>query len=121
MRRDLAERLAEALKPLLRGTDVVMVPSQSDTVHLLLVDAGIDSVPVLVARFASELLQQTLDDSGAGITFQVGVGSFPHTAATPEELRAQAVAIAEGAMKDQVDGRRYELRFPAADDAERTE
>lgn len=111
-RRRLAERLAHVLRLLLRGTDVIMVPSASDTVHLLLIDVGLENLPVVVSRFASELLEHTLDENGSSIAFRVGVGSFPRTAVTSKELRTQAVAIAEGAIEDKRGGLRFELRAP---------
>jgi hypothetical protein len=93
---ELAARLSEIVAAVLRSTDVVMVGrgAAGTFLHLLLIDAQPEHLPGVVARIRGEVEQHRFGFDGTRVELSIGAASFPTTAATLEDLRAQAMGRA---------------------------
>jgi hypothetical protein len=94
----LAAQLTRIVASVLRSTDVVAVHRKTagTTVHLLLIDAHQDHLPTVTRRIRDEVDHHhfRLNDEAVQLRFTMGTASFPITASTLEDLRAQAMSRA---------------------------
>jgi hypothetical protein len=89
----LADRLARIVAAVVRSTDVVGRAPTGTTLHVLLVDAHHEHLPGIIARIRDEVDQHRfrIGDDHVRVPITIGAASFPTTATTLEDLRAQAL------------------------------
>lgn len=94
----LADQLTRVVAAVLRSTDVVVVgrAAVGPVLHLLLVDAHHENLPGVIARIREEVELHRFRVGGDPVQVQLAIGaaSFPTTATTLEDLRAQAMSRA---------------------------
>ena len=94
----LAEQLTRIVAALLRSTDVVVVDRAAvgPVLHVLLVDAHHENLPGVVARIREEVTRHRFRVGGDSVQMLLAIGaaSFPTTASTLDDLRAQAMSRA---------------------------
>jgi hypothetical protein len=90
----LTAHLTRVLSTVIRGTDLVAAdPTPTGAVlHLLLIDAPHEHVPGVVRRIEEEMsLHRFPADGGfVAVCLRTGAATFPTTATTLDDLRAQA-------------------------------
>lgn len=112
----LAEQLARAISPILRSTDLIRVSSASTTLHVLLVNASVETLRGVIQRITEEVGAHLFQINGErkAVTLSLGGSCFPTTAGTTEDLLSQASALAEEARHDVPARYRYRLPRPSA-------
>jgi GGDEF domain-containing protein len=94
----LADQLTRVVAAVLRSTDAVAVerPAVGPILQLLLVDAHHESLPGVIARIREEVERHRFRAGGDPVQVRLAIGaaSFPTTATTLEDLRAQAMSRA---------------------------
>jgi hypothetical protein len=85
-------QLSDVIRLLLRSTDLIERPISSAKLRVLLLGALPEDLPAIVSRLETEVTNhRVMTDRGARrVSLQVGVASFPMTAATLEELLARS-------------------------------
>jgi hypothetical protein len=94
----LATKLSRVFSAVVRGTDLVVAAPAALGIllHLLLVDAHHADLPVVIHRIRDEIKHHRFRVNGARLAVRLAVGaaSFPTTASSLDDLRAQAAAAA---------------------------
>jgi hypothetical protein len=92
----LAAQLTRIVAAVLRSTDVVSIHrnTQGTMLHLLLIDAHQDHLPTVTRRIRDELDHHhfRVNDESVRLHLTIGTASFPTTASTLEDMRAQAMS-----------------------------
>jgi hypothetical protein len=93
--RSVGEQVAAVISEQLRETDLIGLAPTSPALHLLLVNAHLDSLPLVVQRITEEVSRHVFQVDGHARTIQLTVGGscFPTTASTREELVNQAGSV----------------------------
>jgi hypothetical protein len=90
----LARRLAPILDQQLRATDLVGIASAVPPLYVLLIDAYLESLPVVIQRLTEEVKTHRFDIDGnrQSVRLTIGYACFPTTATSWAELMNQATA-----------------------------
>jgi hypothetical protein len=93
--RGVPEQVALVISEQLRGTDLVGVGPTPPQLHVLLVNAHLDSLSLVIQRITDEVSRHVFPVEGQsmGIQLSVGCACFPTTASTRDELVSQAGAV----------------------------
>lgn len=88
----LAEQVAEAIRPVIRSTDVIGLRPSSAGLYVLLIDAAPPDVPAISERIRDEVGRHLfqVDGDRKAVTLRLGSACFPTTANTLKDLMAQA-------------------------------
>jgi PleD family two-component response regulator len=91
---ELIDRLARIIAVAVRSTDVIGRAAGSAILQVLLVDAHHEHLPGVIARIQEEVEQHRfpVGDDRVQALLRIGAASFPTTATTLEDLRAQALS-----------------------------
>ena len=91
----LAQQLAPIISQQLRGTDLIGISPDSPQLHVLLVNAHLDSLTVVIERLSEEVSRHVFQINGKqrGVNLSMGGACFPTTAGTRQDLYSQAVAL----------------------------
>lgn len=91
----LARQLAPIIGQQLRGTDLIGVSAESPQLHVLLINAHLDSLSVVIQRLSEEVGRHVFQINGKrrAVNLSMGGACFPTTAGTRQDLFNQAVAL----------------------------
>ncbi len=90
----LARQLAPIISQQLRGTDLIGVSADSPQLHVLLINAHLDSLSVVIQRLSEEVSRHVFQINGKrqALNLAMGGACFPTTAGTRQDLFNQATA-----------------------------
>jgi hypothetical protein len=93
--RSLTSQVAFVISEQLRGTDLIGVSAAGPALHVLLVNAHLDSLSVVIQRITEEVSRHVFQVDGHLTPVQLIVGGscFPTTACTRQELVTQAGSV----------------------------
>jgi hypothetical protein len=91
----LAEHLAPIISQQLRGTDLIGISADSPQLHVLLINAHLESLSVVIERLSEEIGRHVFQINGKrrALNLSMGGACFPTTAGTRQDLYNQAVAL----------------------------
>jgi hypothetical protein len=98
----LPRRLAPILDQQLRTTDLVGITCAVPPLYILLIDAYVESLPVVILRLTDEMKTHRFDVDGKrqSVSLNIGYACFPTTATSWVELMNQATARLRRAAND---------------------
>src|SRR5712691_12086711 len=97
---DVAEKLAEVVSPVIRGTDLIEVVPSAATVRVLLVGGELEDLLSIIRRIIAEVSHYRLDEQPT-LVVRIGGSCFPATAGSSRDLVLQADAMAEEARREE--------------------
>lgn len=91
----LAQQLAPIISQQLRGTDLIAISAVSPRLHVLLINAHLDSLSVVIQRLSEEVSRHVFQINGKprAVNLAMGGACFPTTAGTRQDLFDQAMAL----------------------------
>ena len=91
----LAQQLAPILSQQLRGTDLIGLSGDSPQLHVLLINAHLDSLSVVIQRLSEEVSRHVFQINGKrrALNLAMGGSCFPTTAGTRQDLFSQAISL----------------------------
>jgi hypothetical protein len=94
-RRSLAEQVATVISEQLRGTDLVAISMAAPMLHVLLINAHLDSLVLIIQRLTEEVSRHVFQVDARPSTVQLSVGGscFPTTAYSRQDLVNQAGSV----------------------------
>lgn len=107
----LALQVARAISHEIRATDLIGLVPHSPCLYVLLVSAGVDSLPRVIERLGLEVTRYrfALERGDEPVHLAIGAGCFPATARDERDLLAQAQALARQAQRDVGEVHRYRV------------
>jgi hypothetical protein len=91
----LAQQLAPIISHQLRGTDLIAISAVSPQLHVLLINAHLDSLSVVIQRLSEEVSRHVFQINGKrrALNLAMGGACYPTTAGTRRDLFDQAIAL----------------------------
>jgi hypothetical protein len=114
---ELHRRVAESIRHEIRDTDLVCTTVAPPPLRVLLVEATLENLPAIIARFAAAVNCRHLDSEKGGVrvTLSIGGACFPRTAASRVDLFRQAELLSvEGRAQPGRFRHRYRLAQPVS-------
>ena len=97
----LAGQLARVIGLVIRGTDLIRLPTATTSLHVLLVDAQFEQLQGIIQRITEEIGRRTfqINRERRPVRLSLGGACFPSTASTLRDLLAQAELRAQEARR----------------------